>query len=127
MNISPEIIQSSSPRPTVEITLPDGRVFTGPRGTPIGIFLRALPEWNRPQITGAIMNGELRELTYPVDFDTRVRPVTMKDDDGSRIYRRSVVFLLEAAFEELYPQGVGLSIDHSLSSGAFYCHVLGRP
>jgi uridine kinase len=126
MNMSPEIVQSSSPRPTVEITLPDGRVFTGPRGKPVGAFLRALPEWNKPQITGAIMNGELRELTYPVDFDSRVSPVTMIDEDGSRIYRRSVVFLLETAFEELYKL-VALRIDHSLSSGAYFCEVSGRP
>jgi uridine kinase len=126
MNINPLITQSPAFRSTVEIILPDGRVLSGPRNTQVGEFLRALPEWNQAQITGAIVNGELRELTFPIEIESRVRPVTMMDEDGSRIYRRSVIFLLETAFSELYPEFT-LSVDHSLSSGAFYCQVIGRP
>jgi uridine kinase len=125
MNIPPEIIKEAKPSASVEIHLTDGRVYSGPRGTPIGVFLRALPEWSKPQITGAVVNGSLRELTYPIVLEANVRPVTMEDDDGSRIYRRSVTFLLEAAFEDLFPE-LDLSVDHSLSSGAFYCKVVGR-
>lgn len=122
----PVIIQETSPSPSVEIILADGRVLSGPRGTPVGDFLRKLPEWSKPQITGAVINGSLRELTYPIEMEARVRPVTMEDEDGSRIYRRSVTFLLEAAFEDLFPDA-DLSVDHSLSSGAYYCKVLDRP
>jgi len=116
----PAIIQTTTSRPTVEIFLPDGRVFSGPRHTPIGEFLRCLPEWERPPIVGAIVNGELRELTYPIAVDAHVSPVTMADADGARIYRRSLIFLLEAAYVDLYP-GSSLTIDHSISSGGFFC------
>jgi len=119
------ILLESSLNSNVEIHLVDGRVYSGPRGTPIGDFLRALPEWSEPQITGAVVNGSLRELTYPINMESNVRPVTMEDEDGSRIYRRSVTFLLEAAFEDLYPD-FDIAIDHSLSSGAYYSEVLGR-
>jgi uridine kinase len=118
-------IQPVTPRTTVEIHLPDGRVFSGPRNTPVGAFLRNLPEWENPPIAGAIVNGELRELSYPVEVDARVRPVTMSDADGARIYRRSLIFLLEAAYMDLFPDS-SLSIDHSISSGGFYCQVVGR-
>ncbi len=125
MNNHLVINQSTAPSPTVEIYLPDGRVLSGPRGTAVCDFLRKLPEWSKPQITGAVINGNLRELTYPIEMEARVRPVTMEDEDGSRIYRRSVTFLLEAAFEDLFPEA-DLSVDHSLSSGAYYCKVLDR-
>jgi uridine kinase len=49
----------------------------------------------------------------------------MSDPDGSGIYRRSVTFLLEAAFEDIFPDA-DISIDHSLSSGGFYCSVINR-
>ncbi len=121
-----ELIQFVTPRLTVEVHLPDGRVLCGPRGTPIGIFLKALPEANgHDPIMGAVVNGELRELTYGIDMDAQARPVIMSDADGSRIYRRSVTFLLEAAFEDLFPSA-DISIDHSMSSGGFFCSVINR-
>lgn len=120
------ISQVAQPRETVEIYLPDGRVFSGPRHTPVGEFLKALPEWDNPPIMGAVVNGELRELTYPISMDARVRPVTMADADGARIYRRSITFLLEAAFEDLFPQAI-LTVDHSVAFGGYYCRVGGRP
>ena len=121
-----EIKICETPRPSIEIHLPDGRVICGPRNTPVGEFLKKLPEWDNPPIVGAVVNGDLRELTFPIEMDMRVRPVTMSDADGARIYRRSITFLLEAAFEELFPDA-DLTIDHSVSSGGFFCEVTGRP
>lgn len=118
-----EFVPSS---PNVEIHLPDGQVLCGPRKTPVGIFLKALPEVDhRDPIVGAVVNGELRELTYPIVIESRVLPVKMSDADGSRIYRRSITFLLEAAFEDLFPTA-DIGIVHSLSSGGFYCSVINR-
>ena len=103
--------------------MPDGRVIRGDRGSEIVQFLKVLPEWDNPPIVGAIINGELKELTYPISIDSRVRPISMSDTDGARIYRRSLTFLLEAAFEELYGEYL-LTIDHSVSSGGFFCQVI---
>lgn len=120
-----ENIQVVAPRPTIEIHLPDGRVLSGPRGETVEGFLRVLPEWDNPPITGAVVNGDLRELTYVLDMDAKVRPVTMADADGARIYRRSITFLLEAAFSDLFPNAA-LTIDHSVSSGGYFCRVSER-
>jgi len=109
-------------RDTVEIVLPDGTVMEGPRNTPLGEFMRAYQNPDKPQIVGAIVNHDLRELTFPICMDAEVTPVDMSDPDGARIYRRSLTFLLEVAFMELFPKW-SLTIDHSVSSGAYYCHV----
>lgn len=119
-------VQAVEPRAQVEIHLPDKRVLSGRRGLPVEAFLRALPEWQDPPVVGAIVNGELRELTYPIVMDARVEPVTMADADGARIYRRSLVFLLETAFEDLFSPAE-LTVDHSVSSGGYFCQVTGRP
>ena len=115
-----------TPRPTVEVHLPDGRVLCGPRCAEVKSFLYSLPEANDPPILGAVVNGELRELTFPIKMDAKVTPVTMDDADGMRIYRRSLTFLLETAFDDLFPDAV-LRVDHSVASGGYYCHVSGRP
>ena len=118
-------IQFVKPRPTVEIHLPDGRAISGPRGVCVGELLKLLDDGDLPPIVGAIINGELRELTYPIKMDAKVSPVTMGDADGMRFYRRSLTCLLEITFSEEFPSAV-LTIDHSVSSGGYYCQVSGR-
>jgi uridine kinase len=115
-------VKVKSARPTIELIFSDGRVFTGERGASLEKLLQQLPEWDNPPIMGAVVNGELRELTYPVEMDSRIRLVTMGDDDGARIYRRSITFLLEAAFEELFPKLV-MTLDHSVSAGGYFCQL----
>ena len=119
------LITQTKPSSTVQIHLPDGRVFTGPRGTPIGEFLKPLPEFSEPPIMGAIVNDVLRELTFPIELEAEVKPVTMTDGDGARIYRRSVTFLMVTAFKELFPDAA-LLVDHSVASGGFYCEIMDR-
>jgi len=118
-------IQFVSPRSTIEIHLPDGQVISGPRGASIEDFLKILVGYESAPIVGAIVNAQLRELTYTLQMDAQVRPVTMAEADGMRFYRRSLTFLLESAFHELYPNAF-LTIDHSVSSGGYFCQVFNR-
>src|SRR5688572_16306722 len=109
----------------VEVHLPDGKVLCGPRGAHAVDFLKIVEEDLPAPLTGVIVNDELHELTYPIEMESRLQPVTMADADGARIYRRSLTFLLETAFSNLFPEAA-LYIDHSVDSGGFYCHVRGR-
>ena len=117
--------QFAAPRQTVEVHLPDGQVISGPRGAAVSEFLKILPGYEDRPIVGAVINGQLRELTYPIRLESRVRPVTMGEADGMRFYRRSLTFLLESAFTELFPEAY-LTVDHSVSSGGYYCQVNNR-
>jgi uridine kinase len=110
-------------RSSVEIQLPDGRVLSGPRGAKVGKFLETL-EYDA-QLIAAVVNGDLRELTYPINIESRVIPITMSDPDGARIYRRSLTFLLEMAFSDLFPDAT-LFVDHAVASGGYYCQVTGH-
>lgn len=110
-------------RSTVEIHLPDQQVISGPRGQSVGRFLTILNDQTKYPIVGAIVNHQLRELTYPIVMDSSVKPVTMNDADGMRFYRRSLTFLLESAFQSLFPNAI-LTVDHSVVSGGFFCQVL---
>ncbi|NMB62247.1 MAG: nucleoside kinase [Chloroflexi bacterium] len=121
MNVQ-KIIQIMNPRETVEIYLPDGRTYEGMRNTPIWEFMKALPEWEQIPIVGAVIDGELRELTYPVKKDSYVKPVNISDSDGSKIYRRSLIFLLQASFEDVFPE-MELTVDYSVPSGGYFCRV----
>jgi uridine kinase len=112
-----------SPRPEVEVQFSDGRVVAGRRGATIGEFLRPLQ--SPVPVVAAVVDHELRELTFAIERDATAQPVTTSDADGARIYRRSLNFLLEAAFADLHPHA-RLTIDHSISFGGYYCQVTGR-
>ena len=116
-------IKIVSPRSEVEIHLPDGRVLSGPRGAMVGEFLLAIEHESQP--VAAIINNDLRELTFPIEIESNVQPVLMDSPDGARIYRRSLTFLVEMAFADLFPVAT-LFVDHSVASGGHYCQVKGR-
>ncbi len=118
-------IQFVQPNALVELHLPDGRVLSGPRGTQVGEFLKQVKDDFDAPVVAAIINNEIHELTFPIEVESYCHPVTMQTADGARIYRRSLIFLLELAFADLFPKSK-LTIDHSVSSGGFYCQVTGR-
>ena len=119
------MIRNTQPNPEIEIHLPNGKTLTGPRGTNVGKFLDLVKADYPAPIVAAIINNEIHELTYSIQTESNCAPVTMDTADGARIYRRSIVFLLEMAFKQLFPQA-SLTIDHSVSSGGFYCETQGH-
>ncbi|HUF39494.1 MAG TPA: nucleoside kinase [Anaerolineales bacterium] len=114
-------IKLTALRDTIQIHLPDGTTIEGPRGALAGDLLAPIENESAPTM-GALVDGRLRELTYPITMDARVSPVTMADEDGMRIYRRTLTFLLETAFDELLP-GARMEIDHSVAAGGYFCQV----
>jgi uridine kinase len=113
---------TSNPRSDVELTLDDGRIITGRRGAKLEEFINLIQDSQQPLIVGVVLDGSLRELTFPLQHDGVASLITMADADGARIYRRSLVFLLEVAFKHCFPDGL-LTIDHSVSSGGYHCQI----
>lgn len=111
--------------PEIEVHLPDGRTLRGPRGATAATLLAPIAGDLPAPLVGAVVNGELFDLAHVIDLEARVRPVTMADADGARIYRRSLTYLLDYAFSRLYPDAT-LLIDHSLASGGYFCNVRGH-
>jgi uridine kinase len=113
------------PSKDVEIHLSNGEVISGPKGGTLEEFLALLEERGLPPIVGAVVNGKLTELSYTVELDVEVHPITMETADGMRFYRRSLTFLLETAFSDLFPDAI-LTVDHSVTSGGYFCQVYRR-
>jgi len=137
----------------VQARLPDGRIYEAPPGTTVGDILKGAagelgPRAPRETVAaparpgqpprppsetagwlamGAVVNGKLRELTTPLLVDVDVVPVTVVDNDGVRIYRRSLAFLMVTAAAEIFPDAA-VFIEHSATTvGGYFCEVHGRP
>ena len=129
MNAQQPTVYRAEPRTTVQLTFPDGLVLEGPVGTSLEVFVQAYERDHgapdAPLTVAALVDGRLRELTRPVTRDASVQPVRTDSGDGSRIYRRSLAFLMTVAAAELYPEA-RILVDYSLPSGAYFCRVQGR-
>lgn len=117
-------VRSAELRATVQVQLPDGRVFEFPRGAPLVEVFRAAYDRDR-QPVAAIVRGELWESSRPVGWDLEMQPVFLTDSDGARIYARSLSFLLVIVVRELFP-GVRVHIDYSVPHGGYVCHLRDR-
>ncbi len=123
---TPADIRPAEPRTHVQATLPDGRVFDAPLGTAVGGVLGAAFGQPARPFMAAIVDGRLRELTFPLTGDAAVTPLDAATADGVRIYRRSLAFLMLVAFDEVFP-GCEIFIEHSATTAAgYYCEVRGR-
>lgn len=124
-----QAIIQAAPRTTVQVTLPDGRVLEGPIKTPILDFLQAARQQgliaDHTPLIAAICDGRLRELKYPLLRDAAVAPVYLSSSDGGRIYRRSLVLLMTAAVDELWP-GTHISVNYAVPDGGFFCEPVNR-
>ncbi len=115
-------IKEVAPRARVQITLPDGRTLEGPRGTSLELFLQHAYPAHRIPLLAALVDGRLCELVVKIERDCAVTPIDLSESDGVRIYRRSLAFVLIAAWHNLFPER-GLFIDYSLPFGGYFCEV----
>lgn len=120
-----EQIMPARPREKVQARFGDGRIFEGPVNTPLEAFIKqAFPNAEIP-IVAALVDGEVRELTYAISSDAEVAPLDISTGDGMRAYQRSLCFVLITAAEELFPDS-HLIIDHSLTLNGLYCEPRGH-
>ena len=123
--MSPLAIRAE-PRQTVQVRFNDGlATYEAPVGTPLDAFVRAASPRSFDLVVAAIVNGKLSELNTPIARDADVTLITRGSRDGSRIYRRSLTFLLVVAAHELFP-GARTLVDHSLPYGGYYCEIVGH-
>ncbi len=127
MNNDQSNIPPAAERATVQVRWADGRTFEGPVGATLETFTQAAFPMrdDEPPVVAALVDGKLRELHVPVTRDVQATPITTAAEDGARIYRRGLSFLLVAAAAELFP-AAEVKIDHATYSGGYFCQVSGR-
>lgn len=119
-------VRSVSPRDTVQVRFDNGDgTYEGAVGTPLEAFARAAKPDSFDLAVAAIVNGKLSELNTPIRRDSEATLVTRGTRDGSRIYRRSLTFLMLVAANELFP-GARALVDHSLPYGGYFCEIAGH-
>jgi threonyl-tRNA synthetase len=114
---------------SIHVKLPDGSVKEVPKGTTALEIAKSIS----PRLADAALaararplapskqspNGDLIDLTRPLELDTDLRLLTEKDPEALEVYRHSSAHLLAAAVLELFPE-TKLGHGPATESGFFY-------
>ena len=103
----------------IEITLPDGSKQPAAAGTSAMEVARRISPRLADAAIVARVNGELYDLTRPIETDATVQILTAKDREALEVYRHSTAHLLAAAVLELYPE-TKLGIGPPIENGFYY-------
>ena len=72
-------------------------------------------------VIGAIFNNEYENLSYKIFEDGRLELIDVSSKEGSKIYRRTMVYILAKSFEKLYPNNK-INVNYQLTNSMF-CDV----
>jgi uridine kinase len=75
-------------------------------------------------ILGAYVNNRVKPLDYEIVKPRQIRFFDYSNNDGQRMYIRTLSFVLYSAIKNLWPEA-GLKIDHAISRG-YYCEIEGK-
>lgn len=104
----------------IKITMPSGKVKTYPAGIRIlDIFKDEEFKNLKFPIIAAMINNDTASLSYRVEVNSTVQPLTIENREGMNIYRRSLCLLVTMAAKQVLPDK-RLIIGHSLGRSYFY-------
>ena len=103
----------------IHVKLPDGNVKEVPKGTTALDVAKSIGQRLADAALAAKTNGDLIDLTKPLEKDTDLRLLTDRDPEALEVYRHSSAHLLAAAVLELFPE-TKLGHGPPTDSGFFY-------
>jgi len=104
---------------SIHVKLPDGSVKDVPRGTTALDIAKSISPRLADAALVAKTNGDLVDLTRPLEKDTELRLLKDNDPEALEVYRHSSAHLLAAAVLELFPE-TKLGHGPATESGFFY-------
>jgi len=112
-------VQTSSNVAMIKVKLPDGSEKKVPTGTTALDVAKTISPRLADAAIVAKSNGDLIDLTRPLEKDTELRLLTDRDPEALQVYRHSSAHLLAAAVLELFPE-TKLGHGPPTESGFFY-------
>ncbi|MDP4179855.1 MAG: nucleoside kinase [Bacillota bacterium] len=108
----------------IKVSFADGEEKLVPEGISLIELSKDYERKYKSTIIAAKVNNDIKELSYHLIENCHVEFLDLINEDGMRIYRRSLHFLLIKAVHDLFPDRK-LVICHTISKG-IYCEIKGE-
>ncbi len=99
----------------IKITFPDGSVREFAKGTTSIQIAESISSRLAQEVLAAKVNGEVWDLTRPIEQDSTIELLKWEDEDGKHAYWHSSAHLMAEAIQILYPHakfGIGPAIEN---------------
>ena len=104
---------------TVNITLPDGTVLEKPLGITGMEIAEGISSGLAKQSILVEVNGELRDLSYPINEDSSLKILKKDAEEALELIRHDCAHVMAEAVQELYP-GTQVTIGPAIENGFYY-------
>lgn len=108
----------------INITFPDGAVKQYEQGITSMQIAKSISEGLARRILAAEVNGEVRDLSRPVNEDATIKFLTWEDEKGKSTFWHSSAHLMAEAVEATFP-GVKFWVGPPIEKGFYYDIDLG--
>ena len=103
----------------INITLPDGAVRQYESGVSAFEIAKSISEGLARKIIAAQVNGEVWDISRPIQNDAELKLLTFNDNEGRTTFWHSSAHLMAEAVEQLYP-GVKFWVGPAVENGFYY-------
>jgi len=103
----------------IKITFPDNKVREYDLGISGLDIAKSLSNSLAKEVLSVTVNGEIYDITRPINADANIKLNTWDDADGKYTFWHSSAHLMAEAFEALYP-GIQLGIGPAIDNGFYY-------
>ncbi|MCX8080300.1 MAG: threonine--tRNA ligase [Bacteroidia bacterium] len=103
----------------IRITFPDGQIREYQKGTTALQIAQSISEGLARKVISSEVNGEIYDLTRPIEKDATIRLLTWEDEGGKYTFWHSSAHLMAEALEALYP-GVKFWVGPPVENGFYY-------
>ena len=110
----------------IKITLPDGSVKEYAKGVTAGEIAKDIGKRLAEDAVAAKINEKLVDLHEPINEDSTLKIITLKDKEGLDCLRHSLAHLLAAAVMELWPD-TKRTIGPPIENGFYYDFEFEKP
>jgi len=98
----------------INIKFPDGSIKSFPKGVSGLDILKTLNQKIQKEATGILVNGNVKSLPEPIEYDAEIRILTFDDEEGRDVFWHSSAHLMAHAIQRIFPEtkfGIGPPID----------------
>ena len=103
----------------IKIKFPDGTTKEYPKGITGLEIAKSLSHKLAKEALSITINGNLKDLTFPITEDAEIKIHTWEDEEGREAFWHSSAHLMAEALEAIYP-GIKFGIGPAIENGFYY-------